>query len=288
MKRIYYLLTPALIIFFTSFTNNDGWTPLLDNKLSKWETYLSYRHKDGYKGAMPVDENGKPVKPIGYNNDKTGVFTLVKNSTQSILHVSGEIYGCLYTRQSFKNYHLKLKVKWGDKKWIPRLNEPKDSGIIYHSNGEAGVDYWRSWMLGQEMQVMEGGCGDYWCIASSAGYIKTKKTPAKKDTMVYAPAGVKTFMGAGNNFVQQSHNYEKPNNDWNTLELICFGDKSLHILNGHVVMALSGSSYKDGNTYKPLTSGRLQIQSEAAEVFYKDIYIKSIKSLPKQYRQYFK
>ncbi|MBE9583716.1 DUF1080 domain-containing protein [Mucilaginibacter sp. JRF] len=288
MKRPYYLVAPLLILLFTSFINNDEWVPLLDAKLSKWETYLSYRHKNGYKGAMPLDEKGKPIKPIGYNNDKTGVFTITKLNNETLLHVSGEIYGCLYTKQSFKNYHLKLMVKWGDKKWVPRLNEPKDSGIIYHSNGTAGIDYWRSWMLGQEMQVMEGGCGDYWCIASSAGYITAKKTPAKKDTMVYDPAGIKTFMGAGNNFVQQSHNYEKPNNGWNTLELICFGDKSLHILNGHVVMALSGSSYKDGNVYKPLTSGKLQIQSEAAEVYYKSIYIKPIQSLPAEYLSYFK
>lgn len=288
MKPVYYTFIALISLFCTSFKTADDWQPLLDAKLNKWNTYLSYRHKNGYKGELPLDEKGQPIKPIGHNNDKTGVFTITGSNTDPVLHISGEIYGCIYTKQAFKNYHLKLMVKWGDKKWIPRLNEPKDSGIIYHSNGPAGVDYWRSWMLGQEMQVMEGGCGDYWCIASSAGYIKTKRTVAKNDTMVYDPAGVKTFMGTGNNFVQQSHNYEKPNNGWNTLELICFGDKSLHILNGHVVMALSGSSYKEGNVYKPLTSGRLQIQSEAAEVYYKGIYIRFIKMLPAQYSSYFK
>ena len=71
--------------------------------------------------------------------------------------------------------------------------------------------------------------------------------------------------------------------DWNTIELICFGDKSIHLVNGHVVMALSGSVYKEGNELKFLTKGRIQLQSEAAEVFYKEIQIKKIEALPSEY-----
>ena len=35
-------------------------------------------------------------------------------------------------------------------------------GVIYHLQRQAGADYWRAWMLGQELQVMEGHMGDYW------------------------------------------------------------------------------------------------------------------------------
>jgi len=70
---------------------------------------------------------------------------------------------------------------------------------------------------------------------------------------------------------------------WNDLELICFEDKSLHIVNGQVVMALSKSSYRDGDLSKPLVSGKIQLQSEAAEVFYKDIQIKNIDGIPAAY-----
>ncbi|WP_211236749.1 family 16 glycoside hydrolase [Sporocytophaga myxococcoides] len=70
------------------------------------------------------------------------------------------------------------------------------------------------------------------------------------------------------------------------MELITFGDKSLQIVNGKVVMALSNSSYMDG-ILKPLTKGRIQLQSEAAEVFFKDIKIKPITKLPSEYADYF-
>jgi hypothetical protein len=51
-------------------------------------------------------------------------------------------------------------------------------------------------------------------------------------------------------------------------------------------MALSGSVYKDGKDLKPLTKGKIQLQSEAAEVFYKEIQIKNIKELPSEYKQF--
>ena len=76
--------------------------------------------------------------------------------------------------------------------------------------------------------------------------------------------------------------------EWNTVELICFNDKSLHIVNGEVVMALSNSRYSDSGVEKPLIKGKIQIQSEAAEAYYKDIVISSIDKLPVEYTSYFK
>ena len=39
-------------------------------------------------------------------------------------------------------------------------------------------------------------------------------------------------------------------------------------------MALRNARYKDGGKWVPMTGGKLQIQSEAAEVFYRDIEIR--------------
>jgi Domain of Unknown Function (DUF1080). len=67
---------------------------------------------------------------------------------------------------------------------------------------------------------------------------------------------------------------EKPKYEWNDIELICYEGKSLHIVNGNVVMALSNLRYLDNGKTKPLVEGKIQLQSEAGEVFYKDIEIK--------------
>lgn len=283
------IIAGALISFICSFTKKNEWTQLLDKNLSKWEMYLSYEHKPGYNGDQPKNEKGEPIIPIGYNKNVKNVFSVIEQNGSPVLRISGEVYGCVYTKEEFENYHLRMKVKFGTKKWLPRLNDPMDSGVLYHSHGECGVDYWKSWMQAQEFQIMEGGFGDYWTIAATGGYIKMRDPEAKKDMANYDPNGINTSMGVGSKrsgFVQHSADFEKAG-EWNSVELICFEDKSIHIINGHVVMALSKSVYKDGDVLKPLKKGKIQLQSEAAEVFYKDIEIKSIKNMPEQYKVLF-
>lgn len=269
-------------------TNEAPWVNLLDNNLSKWENYLSYRHKIGYNGKKPVDENGKEIAPIGYNKDETKVFSMVAHNGEQVLRVSGEIYGSLYTKNEFENYHLKLKVKWGTKKYDPRQNLLKDSGILYHSIGEAGVDYWRAWMLSQEFQIMEGHIGDYWNIGTSAIEIRAFLPEGEMNSVANAKQPFLGF-GTGNDqgFCLRSENHETPDNGWTTIELITFNGKSLHIVNGHVVMVLRNAHYvKDGQKV-PLTKGKIQVQSEAAETFYKDIQIKQLDAMPKAYEAYY-
>lgn len=278
----------ALTIMFSSFNLEQRWVKLLDKDLSKWGVYQSYRHQNGYKGEVLKDETGKVISPVGHDKNEGNVFSVLEENGELMLRISGEIYGCVYTRQEFENYHLRLKYKWGDKKWVPRMTEDKDSGIIYHSRGEAGVDYWKSWMLGQEFQIIEKSSGDYWPISSTQVNIRSKEPV--KGTYVYHHRGEPgTFgvNGENGNFCQASGNYDNKEGEWNTVELITVGDKSLHIVNGNVAMALSDSKYLDNNVLKPLTKGKLQLQSEAAEVFYKDIEIKKINSIPGKYLKYF-
>ncbi|WP_375415996.1 DUF1080 domain-containing protein [uncultured Hymenobacter sp.] len=292
MKRMTLLaLSTTLLLGSGAAVNRrPDWEPLLDKNLSQWRNYESYRHQLGYKGQPVVDAQGQPVAPIGYDKNEANVFSVTMQGREPVLRISGEIYGCVFTRQDYSNYHLKLKVKWGTKKWVPRLDEPLDSGLLYNSQGECGVDYWRSWMLSQEFQVSEykdgNAMGDFWCIANSA--VDIRATPTK-DALKYDPAAAPVRMGSeGRNFCQAAANYERPVGQWNELELINVNGQSVHIVNGHVVMALNNSSYVVNGQRQPLTSGKIQLQSEAAEVFYKGIMIKPLAAMPAQYARYFK
>ncbi|GGB81960.1 hypothetical protein GCM10011325_06810 [Dyadobacter sediminis] len=262
----------------------DEWTPLLDKNLSQWENYLSYAHKNGYNGKVPKDVNGNPVAPIGYNKDNGNVFSVINESGGPVLRISGETYGCLFTRSSYKNYHLRLQVKWGDKKYEPRQDKLRDSGILYHSKGEAGAEYWRTWMLSQEFQIMEGHMGDFWCQANSAIDIRSFPSEGVMNRVADHKQPFGTFKGGGDYFCMRSGNYESPANEWTTLELICYEGKSLHIVNGHVVMVLNNSRYitPEGKEV-PMISGKIQLQSEAAEVFYRNIMIRELSAMPKDY-----
>ncbi len=287
MKQIILLIAGAFLL--TSFHAEKDWNALLDNKLTQWEIYQGYRLKPGYKGEIPRDADGNEIKPIGYNKNEADVFTVQDEKGEPVLHITGEIYGCVFTRQDYNNYHLKLKVKWGKQKWDPRRNEPMDSGILYHSQGECGVDYWRAWMLSQEFQVMEHSFGDYWSIASSHVTVKAGSVQGTSNIKFDGTSPARSIgAGTGNpGYCQGGGDYELPMGEWNTVELVCFGDKSVYIVNGHPVMALSNLGYDDHGTSKPLTHGKIQLQSEAAEVYYKDIQIRSIDKMPEEFGKMF-
>lgn len=284
-------LACGLLLFaLSSFYMEEEWTPLLDKDLSKWENYLSYRHNTSYTGEMPENEEGKIIEPIGYNQDRNSIFSTIEENGETVLKISGEIYGCVFTKQEFENYHLKLKVKWGDRKWEPRTRKLKDSGLLYHSVGESGVDHWRSWMLSQEFQIMEGHMGDYWSIANSAIDVRAFIPEGKMNTVASLR---QPFLAIGSGtgldgFSLRSQDHESQGGEWTELELICFEDKSIHIVNGHVVMVLQNSRYVEKGEAKPLRKGKIQLQSEAAEVYFKDIKIRNIERLPESFTSYYR
>jgi len=130
--------------------------------------------------------------------------------------------------------------------------------------------------------------GDYWSIANSQIDIKAEKKAGMPNHVFSANSPYVSFgVGTNNgNFCQVAEDHEKPA-EWNTVELISFGDKSLHIVNGKVVMALANSRFEGKDGSQPLVKGKIQLQSEAAEVFYKDIQIRNIDAIPSEYERYF-
>lgn len=279
----------SVFLFLSCSNTNEEWESLMDTDLSKWDRYLSYKHKLGYNGDQPKDADGNLIPPIGLNRDGYDVFTVVEDGREKVLKISGEIYGCLISKKEYDNYHLRLKMKWGDKKFEPRKKLLKDSGILYHSIGEPGAEYWRTWMLSQEFQVMEGHLGDYWSQITSAIDIRAYLPEYIMNPV--ADAG-QPFLPMGQNeeiqgFCLRSGNYENAPGEWNTLELICYDGNSLHIVNGQVVMVLRNSRYIKEDETLPLDNGKIQIQSEAAEVYYKDIEIRELDEMPEDFARYY-
>ncbi|AUP79707.1 3-keto-disaccharide hydrolase [Flavivirga eckloniae] len=257
------------------------WTYLIDEELSEWDKYLSFKHQVGYDGSHPIDSLGNKIAPIGLNVPGYDVFTTIIENNEPIIKVSGEYYGCLATKKEYENYHFQLKFRWGDKKWTPRKNRLKDSGILYHSIGAFGAEYWRSWMLSQEFQIMEAHTGDFWNQATSAIDIRAYREPGL-NPMAHESQDYSSFGkgGEAGSYCLRSNNYEKKPGEWNTLDLICFKGNSLHIVNGEVVMVLKNSRYVNENgEVVPLNKGKIQLQSEAAELFFKDIKIRSIEEM---------
>ncbi|WP_083690055.1 DUF1080 domain-containing protein [Colwellia sp. UCD-KL20] len=262
------------------------WKSLLDSNLSQWDVWIGVPHssvKGLPEGTYTENKvsHGDPRLALGLNNDVKGVFTMIEENGQPVLHISGEIYGGINTKAEYKNYHLSFQMKWGDKKWAPRKEAIRDSGLLFHCKGEHGA-FWKTWKLCQEFQVQESDLGDYIPLGNAGGTVKGKirsRKPAVGNRPVYDVKGQLGSVGYASAFPE----VDKAHGEWNTLELFAVNDYAVFVVNGEVVMAIQDSKDPMGEV---LNSGQLQIQSEGAELFYRDIKIKALDALPKQYMEY--
>ena len=184
------------------------------------------------------------TEKYGKNNDAEHLF----KADNGILHFDGAEMGYLCTNESYENYYLRVVFRWGDAKYEPRLDGPRDSGILYHFPETASDGLWPTSI---ECQIQEGDCGDYWCVGgTNADSPNTSRIEWDMKRIV------------------KTANYENPNPEWNVIELICIDDKSEHYVNGQ----LANHAYN-----LSVSKGKILFQLEGAEVYYKTIEMISLK-----------
>jgi hypothetical protein len=164
--------------------------------------------------------------------DPRGVFKV----EGGMIHVSGEEFGCLTTDKEYANYRLRIEFKWGTKKWPPRETAVRDSGVLLHCTGPDKV-----WTKSIECQIQEHDCGDFWMVDGTSIVVDGKTE---------------------SHFKKKKKDGEKPTGEWNTIEVVCDGGKITNIVNGVVV---------NEGTHASVTKGRILLQSEGAEVFYRKV-----------------
>jgi len=170
--------------------------------------------------------------------DPKGVFKV----EDGVIHVSGEEFGCLTTDKEFENYRLTVEFKWGEKKWPPRDKAVRDSGILLHCVGPDKV-----WTKSIECQIQEHDCGDFYPVGGTSIEVDGKVYPKGR-------AVKKT-------------DAEKPTGEWNTVEVVCDGDKITNIVNGVVV---------NEGIHASEVKGKILLQSEGAEVFYRKVELRPL------------
>ena len=253
--------------------SEESWQPLFNGQdLSGWDTYLGHR-----VGAAA--SSGEQL-PIGLNNDPDRVFTVVTENREPVIRISGQDWGALTSQESFSNYHLQLQFKWGRQKWPPKENDKRDSGLLYHAVGEQGADY-GFWMRAQEFQIQEGDVGDYWGCAGALMDIPARQLDSS--SYIWDPSAQRLTFQNGTSIGRhciKSTDAENPIGAWNVLDLYCQGDTAVHVVNDVVNMVLYHSRQDDTGTISPLTAGKIQLQSEGAEIYFRKIRIRPIERLP--------
>jgi hypothetical protein len=209
-------------------------------------------------------------------DDPAHVFSVVNG----LLRISGEQWGGVATRRAYRDYHLITEWKWGAKTWAPRDKAARDSGILIHGAGPDGA-YAKTWLESIESQIIEGGAGDFLVVP---GLNKPKLTADVRQegnqfiwkvggTPVTKQSGRFNWFGRDPQWTDTlgfrgAKDVEKPTGQWNRQEVICDGATITNIVNGVVVNYAYDSS---------LTGGKIQLQSEGAEIFFRRVELRPIR-----------
>jgi hypothetical protein len=199
-----------------------------------------------------------------------------------MIHVTGDGLGGLVTNKRYRDYHLVLEFKWGKRTWHGRADNARDSGLLVHSNGADG-GYHGTWMPAIEVQIIEGGVGDFVPVPGKdeAGKpvpisFTCEATRDRDDEPVWR-AGARREVFAGKTLRRvnwygrdvnwtDSKNFrgkedlDSPVGQWTRLDVRCEG--------GHIVTHVNGVKANEAFDAMP-REGRLQLQSELAEIYFR-------------------
>jgi hypothetical protein len=271
---------------------------LVNTAAGEWVKLFNGRDLEGLDRYVAAPPGSK--QPFGLNNDPRGVFKVDNVDGRGAIHVSGELYGAVTTHAEFTNVHIRVAYKWGEKKWPPR-DQPKhyrDAGMLYWCIGPNGAGS-GAWMRSSENNIMEKGVGQWWSVAGTYCDVEGRNVVLDKmpdvpyrgespgeECVLWVP-GAKTYTVKPSEGITSPYDYEKPHGEWNICESILWGPVCIHMLNGKVTLVITNPRYKNEHgAEERLWHGKIQLQSEAAELFYRDFEAREIDSIPTELLKY--
>lgn len=252
MKWRAILLLMVFMLLGCRQVTSDGWIPLFNGQnLEGWYTWLP---------------------STGKNNDPKGIFK-VKDGMIHILDIpvteQDQEFGYLATDLDYQRYVLQLEYKWGSKKFPPRANLKRDSGLLYYFVGPDKI-----WPRAVECQIQEGDTGDLITLGGTV----LDTTLESLDTKRYKADGIAyTTDSSGTDYIIKSETFESSNDQWTQVEITVDGDTITHKINGQINFQGRNVRQLDPNSpsgLQPLRKGRILLQAEGAEIFYRNIRIK--------------
>ena len=247
--------------------------------LAEWDGWL------GYPDPAVTYRQEPGVAPIGTGRDMSGDFAVRMVDGAPAIWIRGETWGSLVHRADLADYHLRLQFKWGERTYAPRLTQPQNNGLLYHTHGAPGT-VWGTWSPSAEFEIMRGSTG----MVVMVGTELRGRTDVGYDPGLIEPhlryqldgREVDMINGTPTWNVEAASEAERPVGEWNTLDLYVLGDRAVHVVNGVPVAQVRDlATIAADGTRRRLTHGRIQIQSEGAETWFRNITVEPIAALPR-------
>ncbi len=238
----------------------------------EWRSLFNGRNLDNWDKHIGTPLNG--FEELAKTVEVGDLFSVVEVDGEMVIRIAGNVNASLATMESFENYHLQMEFMWGEEVFTKR-----NSGLLYHSYGDFGVGL-GTWMSSHELQLMTGSVGDSYRMGDTYCEIPVVQTDSV--TYVYDALGNMTPFGneGASKIARKAQNAEKPIGQWNTVEIYCVGDTAVQVVNGQVQVVNYKSGKYEGDAVQPLTSGRIQFQSEGGELYIRNVKIMDISAIP--------
>jgi hypothetical protein len=282
-------IAAGLLLANAALAADDAWHPLFNGRdLAGWDTEMMILPDPKWEvPGLQRDASGNYTEPVGKNRDPLHVFTVTNLDGGPVIHVSGQGFGVMMTTAAFTNVHVRLQIKWGDQQWGKKIGQPFDTGLLYFCHSEAGVaptDRFKTWPRSFEFQICQNEFGDLYALGSQI------TVPARLDGKLwrYDPAGTNTLFlqkKPVGNHCAHIVDAEKPKGEWNTLDLVTFNGDSIHVVNGRVVMRLHHAGRLDGAAPALITSGKISLQTEGGECFFRNLEFQPITEIPAEFAE---
>ena len=277
MPRFFPSCLSALLVLgsfsLVSRAEVEGWKPLFNGK-----------NMDGWYVVLKTARSDDPDRLVQVHD---GAVHLYRDAAEG----STQAFGYIVTEKEYANYHLRFEYKWGEKRFAPRAKVKRDAGLLYHVIGKDGV-----WPKSVECQIQEGDVGDIFTVSTRITALVDPKTTNVVFNVTTNDAGVvRTNQAVQPRFLELEKGgvlfehgvasgirrvIKNPMNEqpgWNRVEVIIKGDSAVHILNGKVNNRVTKMQAMGENEWMPLTKGKIALQLEGAEVFYRNIEIRELK-----------
>jgi Domain of Unknown Function (DUF1080). len=270
INKFYSALITLMILFVAHDGAGQSAIAVKTKKGGKTQQLFNGRNLDGWYTFL---------KDRGKSNDPKKVFTV----EDGMIRISGEDWGCITTNKEYENYTLTVEFKWGEKTWGSRADKARDCGLLIHSQGVDG-GYSGVWMHSIEVQLIEGGTGDLLVVGDGTDKfsLTSPVAPEKQGgAHLYQPGGnLVTIKGGRINWYGRDAQWkdvkdfrgkkdvENPVGEWNTL--VCIAERD------SIKVYLNGTLVNEAMNLKP-AKGRIQIQSEGAEVFVRKVQLVSLR-----------
>ncbi|MFM7108696.1 MAG: DUF1080 domain-containing protein [Planctomycetaceae bacterium] len=224
--------------------------------------------------------------------DPNEVFSVVGNIDGApAIRISGQDWGGIVTRRNFRDYRLVVEFRWGTATWGHRERAARNSGILFHCQGEDGnrtADFTGAWLRSVEYEIQEGRTGAVILVGGFDPGSTRRTGPSvvmrTKADDIWDPAGDPRRYDDGFLFpstydrgwrdelgFRGPDDADSPVGQWNRVELVARGGDIDYLLNGKKILEAT-----DGT----LTDGRLLFQSEGAEIFYRLIELQPLEAAP--------